>query len=154
MSGVIDGVAVKPLRVIPDDRGRLMEILRVDDELFSAFGQVYMTTTYPGVVKAWHMHKLQTDNMAAVVGMFRLALYDARDGSRTKGQLQEIFMGVHRPVLVRIPPGVYHGWTCVSSEEGMVINVPDLPYDREHPDEYRLPPDSPEIAYDWSRRSG
>jgi dTDP-4-dehydrorhamnose 3,5-epimerase len=63
-------------------------------------------------------------------------------------------MGSHRTVLVQIPPGVYHGWICVSQEEGIVVNVPDLPYDRRHPDEYRLPPDCPEIPYDWARRNG
>ena len=57
-------------------------------------------------------------------------------------------------MLVRIPPGVYHGWICVSEEEGIVVNVPDLPYDRDDPDEYRLPPDTAEIPYDWSRRNG
>ncbi len=151
---MIDGVTVKQLKVIPDDRGRLMEIMRCDDELFEKFGQVYMTTTYPGVVKAWHMHRLQTDHMCAVHGMFRLGLYDAREGSPTQGEVQEVYMGVHRPVLVRIPPGVYHGWVCVSEHEGIVVNVPDLPYDREHPDEYRLPHDTPEIPYDWTRRNG
>lgn len=154
MGATIDGVVVKQLRVMPDDRGRLMEILRVDDELFAGFGQVYVTTTYPGVVKAWHLHRLQNDHVAAVLGMFRLALYDARPDSPTQGTLQEIYMGVHNPVLVRIPPGVYHGWTCVSAEEGMVINIPDLPYGRENPDEYRLPPDTDEIPYDWARRNG
>ncbi len=71
--------------------------------------------------------------MTAVHGMFRLALYDAREGSPTKGELQEVYMGVHNPVMVRIPPGVYHGWICVSEEEGIVVNVPDLPYDRDQP---------------------
>lgn len=150
----IEGVVVKQLSVHPDDRGRLMEILRADDPLFERFGQVYVTTTYPGVVKAWHLHKRQTDNMCAVAGMFRVALYDARDGSPTRGTLQEVYMGVHRPVLLRIPPGVYHGWLCVSGEEGIVVNVPDQPYDRENPDEYRLPHDAPDIPYDWSRRMG
>lgn len=151
---MIDGVVVKKLKVMPDDRGRLMEIMRCDDEEYRGFGQVYMTTTYPGVVKAWHMHRLQTDHMAAVHGMFRLALHDARDGSNTRGALQEVYMGVHNPVVVSIPPGVYHGWMCVSQEEGIVVNVPDLPYNRENPDEYRLPVDTPEIPYDWSRRMG
>jgi dTDP-4-dehydrorhamnose 3,5-epimerase len=151
---MIDGVVVKQLTVHPDDRGRLMEIFRADDPLFESFGQVYVTTTYPGVVKAWHLHKAQTDNMCALTGMFRVALYDARDGSPTQGSLQEVYMGVHRPVLLRIPPGVYHGWLCVSEEEGIVINVPDRPYDRERPDEYRLPPHTEEIPYDWSRRVG
>ena len=151
---MIDGVMVKQLKVLPDDRGRLMEIVRCDDDHFQKFGQVYMTTTYPGVVKAWHMHRLQTDHMCAVHGMFRVALYDARDDSPTRGEVQEVYMGVHRPVLLRIPPGVYHGWVCVSQEEGIVVNVPDLPYDRDNPDEYRLPFDTPDIPYDWSRRMG
>src|SRR5665811_714803 len=112
---MIEGVMVKKLKVIPDDRGRLMEIMRCDDDEYRSFGQVYMTTTYPGVVKAWHMHRLQTDHVAALCGMFRLALYDSRDGSPTFGTLQEVHMGVHHPVLVRIPPGVYHGWICAVS---------------------------------------
>ncbi|HEC78366.1 MAG TPA: dTDP-4-dehydrorhamnose 3,5-epimerase, partial [candidate division WOR-3 bacterium] len=65
---LIDGVSIKNLRVIPDERGRLMEILRSDDEQFSKFGQVYITTAYPGVVKAWHYHKLQDDNMTVIKG--------------------------------------------------------------------------------------
>lgn len=150
----IEGVVVKPLRVVPDDRGRLMEILRADDDVFARFGQVYMTTTYPGVVKAWHLHRLQTDHMAAIQGMFRLAMYDGRPGSLTQGTLQEVYMGIHNPVLVVIPPGVYHGWTCISAEEGIVVNIPDLPYDRLHPDEHRLPPDTDQIPYDWERRNG
>lgn len=154
VAGAIDGVVVKALRVTPDDRGRLMEIFRSDDALFVAFGQVYMTTTYPGVVKAWHMHKRQTDHMCAITGMFRLALFDGRDGSSTRGTLQEIYMGEHRPVLVRIPPGVYHGWRCVSEYEGVVVNVPDRLYEYDDPDEFRLPPDTDQIPYDWTRRNG
>jgi dTDP-4-dehydrorhamnose 3,5-epimerase len=150
----IEGVKIKPLAVIPDDRGRLMEILRADEEFFVTFGQVYMTTTYSGVVKAWHMHREQTDNMCAVAGMFRLALFDARPESPTRGVVQEVYMGTHRPFLVQIPPGVYHGWRCVSENEGMVINVPDRPYRREEPDEFRLPPDSDQIPYSWDRRDG
>jgi len=152
--GRIDGVVVKPLRVIPDDRGRLMEILRCDDELFSDFGQVYMTSTYSGVVKAWHMHKEQTDHMCAISGMFRLALFDDREASPTRGCLQEVFMGEHKPVLVCIPPGIYHGWLCLSENEGLVVNVPDRPYDYENPDEFRLPFDTDQIPYDWQRRNG
>ena len=71
---MIQGVKTKLLRVIPDERGRVMEILREDEGLFLKFGQVYMTTTYPQVVKAWHYHKLQTDHIVAVRGMIKLVL--------------------------------------------------------------------------------
>ena len=89
---MIDGVEVKELRVIPDERGSLMEILRKDDEIFQQFGQVYMTTTYPNVVKAWHYHKIQTDNVTVVKGMLKLVLYDPREGSPTKGEINEFFL--------------------------------------------------------------
>ncbi len=75
---MIKGVVAKQLKYIPDERGRLMEILRNDDDVFVKFGQVYLTTTYPGVVKAWHYHKKQDDFITCVKGMLKLVLYDSR----------------------------------------------------------------------------
>ena len=148
----IDGVQVKQLRVIPDERGRLMEILRRDDPLFIQFGQIYMTTVLPGVVKAWHYHKLQTDSFACVKGMLKLALYDSREDSPTRGEVAEFFIGESNPCLVQIPPGVYHGFKGIGVEEAIVINCPTEPYNREQPDEYRLDAHTDEIPYDWARK--
>lgn len=147
---MIEGVKVKKLRVIPDERGRLMEILRCDEEIFQKFGQVYVTTTYPGVVKGWHYHNIQTDSVAVVCGMVKLVLYDARKDSPTRGRVKEFFMGVHNPLLVQIPKGVYHGWKCISPEEAVVVNCPTEPYNYDKPDEYRVPFDSPDVPYDWA----
>jgi len=149
---MINGVRIKNLRVIPDERGRVMEILRRDDDVFEAFGQAYMTTTYPGVVKAWHKHGKQTDNIVCVCGMIKLALYDGRSGSPTHGEVGEFYLGVHNPVLVQVPAGVYHGWMAVSQEEAVIINIPTRPYDRDHPDEQRLDPHENDIPYDWRRK--
>lgn len=151
---MINGVKVKKLKVIPDERGRLMEILRNDDEVFQRFGQVYMTTTYPHVVKAWHFHKIQTDNVTVVKGMLKLVLYDPREGSSTKGEVNEFFIGEHNPLLVQIPPQVYHGWMCISEQEAIAVNVPTDPYNREDPDEYRIHPHDNDIPYDWARKDG
>jgi len=149
MADQIDGVWTKPLRVIPDERGRLMEILRADDEGFTKFGQVYLSTTYPGVVKAWHLHKVQDDNFCCVKGMVKLVLYDGREDSPTHGMVSEYFIGDHNPLLVRVPAGVLHGWKCVSEEESYVINAPNEVYRYEQPDEHRVPWDSPDVPYDW-----
>ena len=151
---MIDGVKIIKLRVIPDDRGRLMEILRRDDGLFQKFGQVYMTTTYPGVVKAWHKHEKQTDNIACVAGMIKMALYDGRPGSPTQKEVNEFHLGVHNPVLVQVPAGIYHGWMGMSLEEAIIINIPTEPYDREQPDEQRLDPHNNDIPYVWKRKDG
>jgi dTDP-4-dehydrorhamnose 3,5-epimerase len=152
--GRIDGVGVKDLKVIPDQRGRLMEILRCDDELFEAFGQVYMTTAYPGVVKAWHYHTNQTDNWAVVQGMALVGLYDPREGSPTRGHVNAFYMGVHNPILLQIPAGVMHGFKCVSETEAIVINIPTQPYNRESPDELRAPARDPSIPFNWDRQDG
>jgi dTDP-4-dehydrorhamnose 3,5-epimerase len=151
---MINDVMVKKLKVIADERGRLMEILRADDEFFQKFGQVYMTTAYPGVVKAWHYHKKQDDNMAVVKGMMKIVLYDSRKESATFGQINEIFTGIHNPILVHIPHFVYHGFKCISEKEAIVINVPSEVYKYNEPDEFRLPAHGSEIPYDWERKDG
>jgi dTDP-4-dehydrorhamnose 3,5-epimerase len=151
---MIDGAAVKRLKLIADERGRLMEMLRSDEALFSRFGQVYMTTTYPQVVKAWHYHKKQDDFICCVKGMLKLVLYDDREGSPTRGRVEEFFIGDHNPSLVKVPAMVYHGWKCISPEEAIVINVPTEPYNAEAPDEYRLDPHVNSVPYRWEKKDG
>ena len=151
---MIHGVKTKQLRVLPDERGRVMEILRADDDLFLKFGQVYITTTYPQVVKAWHYHKVQTDHIVAVAGMIKLVLYDPREDSPTRGEINEFVIGVHNTMLVQVPNQIYHGWKCISEEEAIIINIPTEVYVYGTPDEYRLPPHGNEIPYVWARKDG
>ncbi len=132
---MIDGVRVKNLKVIPDDRGRLMEILRADDEIFRKFGQVYITTAFPGVVKAWHYHKIQTDHFTCVSGKMRLALYDSRKDSKTYKEVNEFVISLESPLLVQIPPMIYHGFKCVGDSEALVVNTVTEPYNYKTPDE-------------------
>ena len=151
---MIDGVRVKQLKVNADERGRLMEILRCDDAEFAGFGQVYMTTIYPGVVKAWHYHRKQIDNMTVVKGMMKLALYDDRPDSPTRGEVNEFFIGEHRPILVQIPKGVLHGIKGAGMEEAILVNLVTEPYNRDQPDEFRVEPHSPDIPYNWALKEG
>ena len=151
---MIDGVKTKKLKVIPDERGRLMEMLRCDDEIFTKFGQVYLSTTYPGAVKGWHFHKLQDDNIVCVRGMLKLVLYDGREKSATKGKVDEFFIGDHNPMLVQVPRGVHHGWKCISEYEALVVNCPTEPYRYDQPDEHRVDPHQNDIPYRWERKDG
>ena len=151
---LIDGVRTKQLKVVADERGRLMEMLRADDEVFSKFGQVYLTAAYPGVVKAWHYHEKQTDHFVCVSGMMKLVLFDDREGSATRGLINEFCVGEHNPVLVTIPPLVFHGFKCISEREALVINIPSEVYDHRKPDEFRLDAHDAGIPYDWARKDG
>jgi len=149
---MIDGVKVVKLRVIPDERGRLMEMLRSDEAEFRKFGQAYVTTAYPGVVKGWHYHAKQHDAMIVVSGMMKIVLYDRREGSPTRGEIDEFFAGVHNPIRIHIPPGVCHGFKCMGAEEAIVVNVPTEVYRYDEPDEFRIDPHDNDIPYDWTRK--
>lgn len=152
---MIAGVVIKPLKLIPDDRGFLMELLRADDALFEAFGQVYITGCQRGVAKAWHYHREQSDHFACVGGTALLVLHDYRQDSPTKGEVQELILDAPPcrradPILVKIPPLVLHGFTALECAEARIMNVPTLPYRYTDPDEFRYPWNSPEIPYTWS----
>jgi dTDP-4-dehydrorhamnose 3,5-epimerase len=151
---MIEGVSVRKLRLIPDERGFLMEMFRSDWDEFEKFGQTYITAVNPGAVKAWHYHKLQTDHFICVAGMAKVVLYDAREGSPTHGEVNEFFMGTLNPILLKIPPFVYHGFKGISQEMTLIVNVPTELYNYATPDEYRLPAHTDDIPYDWARKDG
>lgn len=148
---MIKDVEIKKLKIIPDERGRLMEILRSDEELFQRFGQVYMTTAYPGVTKAWHYHKKQDDHFTCISGVMKVAIYDARVDSPTYKEVNDFIVSLDDPKLIKIPRFVYHGFKCIGDKEALVINVPTLPYNAKEPDEYRVDAFNNDIPYDWRR---
>ncbi len=151
---MIAGVILRKLNPISDGRGFLMEVLRADWESFAGFGQAYLTASYPGIVKAWHAHKEQTDHFCVVQGNAKIVLYDGREGSPTFGEINEYFIGERNPALLTIPPLVMHGFCALGGETCIILNLPNRMYNYEQPDELRLPPDTPDIPYSWEVRSG
>lgn len=148
-SSVIEGVVVAPLKLLPNARGRLMEIVRRDDPGAIPFEQVYLTSTYPGVVKAWYRHHRQVDQIASIRGLVRLVLFDGRVDSATHSVVQEIYLGELAPRLVRIPTGVWHGFQAVGTEEAFLLHLNSHTFDPAHPDEDRLAPNDPQIPFAW-----
>jgi len=151
---LIDGVIVKKLNPILDERGYLQECFRSDWPMFKKFGQAYITVAFPNVVKAWHYHKIQTDNMVCIVGNAKLVLSDDRKESSTYKKINEIFFGEKNPLLVSIPPNIWHGFKAVGNKKMMVLNVATELYNYTEPDEYRLPYNSEEIDYNWDIKMG
>ena len=98
---MIEGVIITPLKQIEDENGKVMHMLRKDSKVFKKFGEIYFSCGYPDVVKAWHIHKEMTLNNCCVVGMIKLVLYDSREGSSTKGEIMELFIGEDNYCLVQ-----------------------------------------------------
>ncbi len=149
---MIEGVAVRPLRQIPDERGKIMHMLRADDPHFERFGEIYFSCVYPGAIKAWHIHKVMTLNYAVIVGRIKLVLYDDREGSPTRGQLLELFVGDGNYVLVTVPPLVWNGFKGVGTETAIVANCATLPHDPAEIE--RMDPFTDRIPYCWDIRHG
>jgi dTDP-4-dehydrorhamnose 3,5-epimerase len=149
---VIDGVLVQPLRRIADERGSVMHMLKETDPHFERFGEIYFSTVYPGVVKGWHIHDRMALNYAVPHGMIKMVLYDDREGSPTRGKLQEIFVGEQNHVLVHVPAKVWNGFKGMGAGAAVVANCSTIPHD---PAEiHRLDPHVNSIPYDWSRQDG
>jgi dTDP-4-dehydrorhamnose 3,5-epimerase len=147
---MIDGVRVTPLRQIPDERGKVMHMLRCDDPEFQSFGEIYFSVVYPGAVKGWHLHTRMVLHYAVPVGNIKLVLYDDRPGSPTRHEIMEIFTGPDNYALIRIPPGVWNGFKGIGTVPALVANCATIPHD---PEEIRRMdphhPDDPPIPYDW-----
>lgn len=146
---MIQGVEVKRLTRHADERGYLMEILRSDDEIFSKFGQCYVSMNYPNVIRAWHWHQKQDDHFVVVKGMIRAGLYDMRERSPTRGEVNEFYLGENNNIVLKIPVGVAHGYKTVGVEPSLLVNFPSEVYNPKEPDEQRLPWDTDQIPFNW-----
>lgn len=150
-SGIIDGVALEPLTIWPDDRGHFLEVLRVGCGLPADFPaattQVSATVTYPGVIKAFHYHLRQHDCWSVVKGMLQVGLVDLRRESPTHGQRNTLYIGELRPRQLLIPPGVAHGYKVIGEQAAVLVYVTSRFYDPS--DECRIAFDDPRINYDW-----
>lgn len=145
----IEGVKVIALPKIPDERGTIMRMLRKTDPHFIEFGEIYWTTIYAGAIKGWHKHREMTLNYAVPVGMIKLVLYDEREGSPTKGNIMELFIGEDNYCLVQVPPNVWNGskaikFSILANCCTHVINDPSRTT--------RLDPYNNHIPYDWKRK--
>lgn len=148
--GVIEGVVIRPLKKIADERGTILHGIR-SDNMLSPFGEVYFKRLYGGVVNGWHIHETLQLNFICIHGMIKLVLFDSRPNSPTKGNLMEIFYGDDNYCLVHIPPGIANGSKGMVHPFSIVCNVCSEAHNPET--KYRrIDPHSGEIPYDWSRR--
>ena len=144
---MIDGVQITPLRQIFDERGKVMHMLRSDSAIFEKFGEIYFSTTYPGVVKAWHLHKEMTLNYAVILGEIKFVLFDDRPDSKTRGQVQEIYVSPENYNLITVPPKIWNGFKGIGTQAAIVANCATMPHE---PSELeRLDPNSEQIPYSW-----
>ena len=144
---MIDGVLLKKLDIISDERGKILHMMRSDDDIYEKFGEIYFSLVYPGVIKGWHLHKEMTLNYAVPVGLIKLVLYDDRENSPTKGQINEFYIGENNYCIVKIPKMIWNGFKGIGITPSLVANCSTLAHD---PDEIiRKDPFSKEIPYNW-----
>ena len=147
---MIEGVVLKELETHSDDRGFFREIFRMTDDFSQeGFGQLSHSLVYPGVVKAWHAHRVQTQWNYIACGLVRVALHDIRPESPTYRETMEFLTGENqKPIVYSFPPGVAHGYRCIAGPMH-IIYITSGVYDLG--DEVKIPHNDPDIGYDWQR---
>jgi dTDP-4-dehydrorhamnose 3,5-epimerase len=150
----IDGVRYRLARPVSHQHGHLTEVFRADWGLTEAtVVQVNLTTTFPGRIRAWGIHRLTVDRLFAATGSLCIVCYDGRRGSPTFGCVNELMLGERNQGLIVIPPGVYHGWKNIGADEATIVSMPSELYNHDGPDRWELPWDSDAarkiIPYQW-----
>ena len=143
----IQDVKIYQKKVITDDRGKILHMMRNDDSYFSKFGEIYFSYVFPKKIKAWHIHKKMTLNYVSVYGKIKLVLYDDRETSSTKGMIQEIFLSNENHLLVTIPPFIWNGFTSADNNEAILANCSDIPHDKS--EIFRLNYNDKKFPYNW-----
>jgi len=148
---LIAAVEIKPFSLWPDDRGYFLEVARLGQGMVAGFpaetSQVSAALNYPGIIKAFHYHKFQTDYWVAAAGLLQVVLVDLRSNSATYGQKNTLYVGALRPWQLLIPPGVAHGYKVIGEQPSVLVYITNRTYDPK--DEGRIAYNDPSIAYDW-----
>ena len=147
LNSLIEGVRIIKKKVITDDRGKILHMLKNTDDGFNKFGEIYFSYVYPKKIKAWHIHKKMTLNYIAAYGKIKLVLYDDRDNSKSKGALQELTLSSDNHLLVSIPPMIWNGFTSADDNLAVLANCSDIPHDKN--EILRVDFDNPKIPYKW-----
>lgn len=148
---VIEGVSLRALRMVSNERGKVREIVRADDTDFPGFGQVHVVETLPGVVRAWFLHERQVDQLVVISGACRLVLFDERPGSSTSGTCIQLLLTADHPCLVSFPPRVWHGFATVGTQTSVIVQHNSQAFRHTHPDEEKRSLDDPRMpSICWS----
>ncbi len=140
----IEGVRFRPVRPVPHEDGTVAEVARVAwPEIDLPIVQVHITTTLPGRIRAWGLHRASTDRLFVVRGLVSIVVYDGREGSPSYGRLNEFRVSERNPGLLVIPPDLFHGWKNIGIDEAFIINMPSSQYEHAGPDALDLPYESP-----------
>ena len=143
----IEGVIVTPLKIISDDRGSVMHMLRNDSKVFDKFGEIYFSTIFKDKIKAWHLHREATLNYACIFGKVKLVLFDERKTSSTFSQYQEILLSTENYSLISIPPNIWNGFKGDFDEFSIIANCLNLPHNEK--EMVRLDINEKRFSYNW-----
>lgn len=140
------GVSETWLHSSKNAMGGLTEIWRADDAHTAPVDQVYVTTTLPGVVKAWYRHDQQVDQVTPLRGRTLMVFWDP---ARPEAEAVEVMLDAERPRLLTVAAGLWHGFRACGNEPSVLLHLNDRAFDWPAVDEQRLPPDSPAVPYRW-----
>jgi dTDP-4-dehydrorhamnose 3,5-epimerase len=121
-------IETKYLKIFLDDRGYLFECLRKDDKIFDGeFGQALISVLFPGVVKGWHKHKTQTDYTICIKGNIKYCT--AKEDKNGRPEIKTFFLGENNQIMVKVPPGIWHGYTPLANKEAILLTITDKTFD-------------------------
>ena len=144
---MIHDIKITPLKIISDERGKVMHMLRTDTKIFKQFGEIYFSTIYNKAIKGWHLHKESYLNYTCIKGEVKLALFDDRNDSPSKNKFQEIILSPKNYCLITIPPNIWNGFKGLDKEESIIANCLTIAHNEK--EMIRKNPFDKKFNYQW-----
>ncbi len=141
-------IKLTELKQLVDKRGSVLHMLRNDDEDFVSFGECYFSEILPGVIKGWKRHNKQTQNISVPVGVLKFVIYDTSN-EQDKNNIHEFTIGrPDRYYRLKIPPGIWYSFRCISEQTALIVNCVDIPHDPSETDTLEIINDK--IPFNWN----
>ncbi|MEK6872570.1 MAG: dTDP-4-dehydrorhamnose 3,5-epimerase family protein [Nanoarchaeota archaeon] len=119
-------IEFKKLKPFIDHEGELFEVLRSDDSIFEGkFGQNLVSIVNPGSIKGLHFHKKQTEYTTCINGTI---LYVAIKEIKGSSLIKKFQIGVSNRILIKTPPGIWHGYKVLGNSEAIILYTMDKLY--------------------------
>jgi dTDP-4-dehydrorhamnose 3,5-epimerase len=125
----IIGLKIYKKRIIRDDRGFVMHMIRAELPIFNGlFGEVYFSQVRPDVTKGWKLHREFIQRLQVIQGKIKFEFVDSRESLALTASKFEIEVSSEQPVLIIIPPNVWYSFKNIGVDNALIANCASHPF--------------------------
>ena len=135
----MDGVILTPLKRIYNPKGDILHAMKVSDEGYDGFGEVYFSSVHQSSIKGWKKHTRMTLNLVVPLGAIEFVVYNEVTKSFLSIELSE-----NNYQRLTVKPGLCMAFKGIE-KNNILLNLASI----EHDPNEAINLDLEDIKYEW-----